>query len=68
MLKRKLIAPFRLGAKPSNRLAYSWGHKKIAVNLKEIPTQNSKENSMARCWKMREYDRKVGVMCSRPGQ
>ena len=31
----------------------------ILVNLKEIPTQNSKGNSMARCWKMREYDSTV---------
>ena len=33
--------------------------KEIAVNLKEIPTQNSKGNSMARCWKMLEYDSTV---------
>ena len=29
------------------------------VNLKEIPTQNSKGNSMARRWKKREYDSTV---------
>ena len=33
------------------------GERKI--NLKEIPTQNSKGNNMARCWKMREYDSAV---------
>ena len=29
------------------------------VNLEGIPTPNSKGNSMARCWKMHEYDSTV---------
>ena len=33
--------------------------KSLVINLKEIPTQNSKGNSTARCWNMCEYDSTV---------